>query len=88
MPAVRMISVWAIASVPTTATCCVMSERFAGRRKRSLSRPKTITASTSTMAGLMAGYRCRTLRMRLSGVVRSRNSSARSSAAVGGSVVC
>ena len=55
MPAVRMMSVWAMASVPTTATCCVMSERFAGFRKRSLSRPNTITETTSTMAGLIAG---------------------------------
>ena len=55
MPAVRMMSVWAMASVPTTATCCVMSERFAGARKRVVEQPKTMTARTSTMAGLIAG---------------------------------
>ena len=30
MPAVRMMSVWASARVPTTATCWVMSDRFDG----------------------------------------------------------
>ncbi len=55
MPAVRMISVCATASVPTTATCCVTSDRLAGSRKRSLSRPNTMIARTSTTAGLTAG---------------------------------
>ena len=30
MPAVRMISVWPMASVPTTITCWMISEKFAG----------------------------------------------------------
>jgi hypothetical protein len=55
MPAVRMMSVWAIARVPTTATCCVIRERFAGFQKRSFRSPKTITEITSTIAGLIAG---------------------------------
>ena len=29
MPAVRMISVWPMASVPTTITCWMISEKFA-----------------------------------------------------------
>ena len=32
MPAVRMISVWPIASVPTTITCWMISEKFVGSR--------------------------------------------------------
>ena len=35
MPAVRMTSVWAMPSVPTTITCWTISDRFAGARKRS-----------------------------------------------------
>ena len=35
MPAVRITSVWAMPSVPTTITCWTISERFAGARKRS-----------------------------------------------------
>ena len=30
MPAVKMISVWPTARAPTTATCCVIRDRFAG----------------------------------------------------------
>ena len=55
MPAVRMMRVWAIARVPTTATCCVISDRFSTRRNRSLRSPKTTTAISRTMAGLRAG---------------------------------
>jgi hypothetical protein len=35
MPAVRMTSVWPMAMVPTTMTCCMMSEKFCSDRKRS-----------------------------------------------------
>ena len=35
MPAVRMISVWPMASVPTTITCWMISEKFVGSRNRS-----------------------------------------------------
>ena len=35
MPAVRMTSVWAMPSVPTTITCWTISDRLAGARKRS-----------------------------------------------------
>ena len=40
MPAVRMTSVWAMPSVPTTITCWTISDRFAGARKRSAVRLK------------------------------------------------
>ena len=55
MPAVRMISVWPTASVPTTATCWVMSERLLGVANLLLSSLKTITLMTRTMAGLSHG---------------------------------
>ncbi len=55
MPPVRMISVCAIPMVPTTATCCVISDRFAGLRNRGLMMPKTMIEITSTIAGLSAG---------------------------------
>jgi hypothetical protein len=55
MPAVRMMSVWAMARVPTTETCWVIRDRFSTRRNLSLSSPKTTTATSRTMAGLRAG---------------------------------
>ena len=55
MPAVRMMRVWAMARVPTTETCWVISERFSTRRNLSLRSPKTTTATSRTMAGLRAG---------------------------------
>ena len=73
-----MIRVWAIAKVPTTATCCVMSDRLFAKKNRGLMMPKMAMATSSTIAGLSAGYRCIRLRIRLSGVLRSRNSVARS----------
>ena len=36
MPAVRMISVWPMASVPTTITCCKTSEKFVAGEERSV----------------------------------------------------
>jgi len=51
MPAVRMISVWPIAIVPTTITCCRISEKFCTDRKRSLWVLKKITASSSAITG-------------------------------------
>ena len=56
MPAVRMMRVWAIASVPTMETCWKISDRLPSRRKRSLVSPKTRIAATRTMAGLIAGF--------------------------------
>ena len=47
MPAVRMISVRPIAIVPTTITCCRISEKFCTDRKRSLCVAKQTTASGS-----------------------------------------
>ena len=57
MPAVRMTRVCAIARVPTTATCWVISDRLAGARKRSLSSPNTSTATTSCHRGLRTTQR-------------------------------
>ena len=51
MPAVRMISVWPIAIVPTTITCCRMSEKFCTDRKRSLCVVKKPTASSRAISG-------------------------------------
>ena len=55
MPAVRMIRVWPTARPPTTATCWITSDRFAGRKKRVFTAPSTIPARTRTTAGLIAG---------------------------------
>ena len=51
MPAVRMMIVWATPSVPMTITCCTISDRLAGARKRSAVRLKPITAISRTIAG-------------------------------------
>ena len=60
MPAVRMISVWPIASTPTTITCCRISEKFWPVRKRSLCEAKKTHASSSAMNGpsVDTGGRC------------------------------
>ena len=64
MPAVRMISVWAMPSVPTTITCWTISDRLPGCRNRSAVRLKTTTASTSTNSGPSVALECRTSWMR------------------------
>ena len=46
IPAVRITSVWPIASTPTTITCCSTSERFWAWRKRSVLTEKNAIAST------------------------------------------
>jgi hypothetical protein len=51
MPAVRMISVWPMASVPTTITCWSTSERFEPDRKRSDLMEKKTTAIASASNG-------------------------------------
>ena len=51
MPAVRMISVWPMASVPTTMTCWMISEKFAGSRKRSDCVVKNAQARSSAISG-------------------------------------
>jgi hypothetical protein len=51
MPAVRMISVCPIASVPTTITCWMISEKFAGSRNCSDCVVKKMQASTSAISG-------------------------------------
>ena len=51
MPAVRMISVWPIASVPTTITCWMISEKLAGSRKRSDCVVKNAHARSSANSG-------------------------------------
>ena len=51
MPAVRMISVWPMASVPITITCWMISEKFAGSRKRSDWVVKKMHARISAISG-------------------------------------
>ena len=51
MPAVRMISVWPMASVPITITCWMISEKFAGSRNRSDCVVKKMQASISAISG-------------------------------------
>ena len=59
IPAVRMISVWAMASVPTITVCWVISDRLVARMNRSFSIVKTIIATIRTKSGLRYGYLCR-----------------------------
>ncbi len=52
MPAVRMISVWPIAIMPTTITCCRISEKFSPREEPvGAWKPKMAQAMSSAMAG-------------------------------------
>src|SRR3954465_4537467 len=51
MPAVRMISVWPMASVPITITCWMMSEKFSGWRNRSDCVVKKMHARASASSG-------------------------------------
>ncbi len=51
MPAVRMISVWPIASVPITITCWKISEKFWPERKRSLWVVKKMQTASSAISG-------------------------------------
>ncbi len=51
IPAVRMISVWPMATTPTTITCCRMSEKFWPVRKRSDWNAKNAHAMASAMNG-------------------------------------
>src|SRR4029453_13669488 len=51
IPAVRMISVWPIARVPTTITCCTTSDRLLPVRNRDDWAVKKTTASSSAMTG-------------------------------------
>src|SRR3990172_1935999 len=55
IPPVRMTSVWPMASVPTTITCCKMSEKFALVRKRSVCVAKKTHARSSAAAGPRIG---------------------------------
>ena len=58
MPAVRMMIVWPMASVPTTMTCCAMRERLLGSRNRGDISEKAAIIMTSTNAGPMIGWLC------------------------------
>ena len=59
MPAVRMTSVWAAPTMPTTATCCKISVSVNGEKNFSpRSAPNTISDSTSTINGTPAGLEC------------------------------
>ena len=51
MPAVRMISVWPMASVPTTITCWMISEKFLGSRNWSDCVVKKMQASSRANSG-------------------------------------
>ncbi len=56
MPAVRMISVWAMPSVPMIVTCCRISDRLKGAKNRGRRATlKTRTPSSSTMNGTAVG---------------------------------
>ena len=55
MPAVRITSVWPIASTPTTITCCRTSERFCACRNRSVLNEKNAIVSTSARSGPTVG---------------------------------
>ena len=65
MPAVRMISVWAMPSVPTTITCWTISDRLPGSRKRSAAIVKTMIATSSTNSGPKVAFECRMSWMRV-----------------------
>jgi hypothetical protein len=67
MPAVRMISVWPMASAAMIATCWNRIDNVCGCRNRGLTTAKTITATISTSNGLRAGWACRTCWMRCVG---------------------
>jgi hypothetical protein len=51
IPAVRMISVWPTARVPTTMTCCTISEKFRPLRNWSDWYEKKTTAIASATSG-------------------------------------
>ena len=55
MPAVNTTSDCAAARVPTTATCCRISDRLKAEKKLGAISPKAPTDSTSTMTGTMVG---------------------------------
>src|SRR6185437_13363262 len=55
IPAVRMMSVWPIASTPTTITCWSTSERLGPWRKRSLFNEKNAIVNSSARNGPTAG---------------------------------
>ena len=55
MPAVRMMSAWAIARLPTITVCWTIKEMVEGRRKRSLTAPKATKTATSTTSELSHG---------------------------------
>jgi hypothetical protein len=60
-----MIKVWAMPSVPTTITCCTISDRLAGSRKRSAVAANITTATTSTNSGPRVALLCRMSWMRV-----------------------
>src|SRR5579884_722470 len=55
MPAVRITSVWPIASTPTTSVCCRTSDRFSVCRNRSVLTLKNAIVSTSARNGPTVG---------------------------------
>lgn len=73
IPAVRITIVCPTASVPTTATCCRISEMLPGVRNRSESNANTITDTSSTTAGPIVACACSRCCTRVS-TERSRSS--------------
>jgi hypothetical protein len=55
IPAVRITSVWPIASTPTTITCCSTSERFSAWKKRSDLNEKNAIVARRASAGPTVG---------------------------------
>ena len=51
MPAVRMIRVWAMPTMPMIVTCCRISERLKGAKNRSPTRAEEAGRRTSTSGG-------------------------------------
>jgi hypothetical protein len=82
MPAVRMIMVWPMARVASTAACWMSSDRFVAFTNRWLMRENTTTETTSTLAGPIAGCRCRVCWIRAPSSWLSRTSPVGSMTAV------
>ena len=76
MPAVRMMAVCAIATMPVTVTCCSTSDNVLGRRKLGAIAPKNTMLATRIKAGIAVGLLRRSPR-----ALRPSDLSSRSNAA-------
>ena len=68
MPAVRMMIVWPMPSVPTIMTCWMITDRLSGLRKRGDASVKKTAMTSSTVAGPRVGWSWSRSRMRCSGL--------------------